>query len=105
MGYARGSGPYLDGKPLGGANDWQKILNESWPEKDEQGNGCARNVYYAPIDKIIPCIVRLDFAQDGEMVLDGTAERWTRSHVYVTLDDARVSHHAVWVRARDVRRR
>jgi hypothetical protein len=80
------------------------VLNESWPEQDSKGPH-ARNIPEQPANNHRPCIVRLVFKDDGETILDGRATRWTRTHVYVSVNDPRVPGYSVWVKAEDVRRR
>ena len=81
----------------------QTVLNEAWPLRDRDGRH-ARGIPDQPHP--IDVDVRLELATDGEQWLPGRAQRWTRTHVYVTaLNDARVRPPGVWVLAADVRRR
>lgn len=74
---------------------WQHIENEHWPDNPRGWrNHPGINVR-----------VRLVFETDGETWLDGVARRWDRTHVYVEVDDRRVSINGVWVRPVDVQRR
>lgn len=50
--------------------------------------------------------VRIEFETDGEVWLLCRAQRWTRTHVWVTgLVDERLLQRFVWVLVEDVRRR
>lgn len=100
MTYDRGSGPYEDGRPV--QPRYQRVLNESWPQRDRTG-WHARGIKSA--DHTIPVTVRVDFEHDGECCLEGTADRWTRTHVHVAVLDERLQVKGVWVMARDVTRR
>lgn len=82
--------------------DAQRVLNESWPLRDKDG-GHARGIEDQPSP--IDVDVRIEWAQDGEEWIPGSASRWTRSHVFVRFQDVRSLTGFVWVRARDVRRR
>lgn len=86
----------------------QKVLNERWPLHDgttphARGINDARHADGTPWT--IDVHVRIELEHDGEVVLPGRAERWTRTHVYVVVEDQRVPWQKVWVRAEDVRRR
>lgn len=87
------------------AGKWQTILNSEFPQLDNNGNRHARNIREQPADRHILVHVRLEFEVDGEVVIDGRAERWTKSHVHVVADDPRLQVGGVWVRSGDVRRR
>jgi hypothetical protein len=80
----------------------QRVQNESWPLRDDKGQH-ARGINDQPHP--IDVTVRVVLEHDGEVFLPGQAVRWNRSHVYVTVSDERVPQQAVWVLARDVRRR
>jgi hypothetical protein len=86
----------------------QKVVNESWPQRDADGTRHARDVRPAKHPDRSPwaidVMVRLEFDVDGLVVLPGRAERWTKTHVYVVTDDPRVPWNRVWVRAGDVSR-
>ncbi|MFC5676084.1 hypothetical protein [Aeromicrobium endophyticum] len=86
----------------------QRVLNESWPQRDPDGSRHARNVHPAKRGDGTPWTidveVRLEFDVDGVVVLPGRAERWTKTHVYVVVDDPRVPWAHVWVSAGDVSR-
>jgi hypothetical protein len=104
----RGSGPYLDGRPLTPERLHQQILNQSWPQRDKDGFH-ARDVQPARRADGSPWTidveVRIEFDGDGETVLAGRAERWNATHVFVAaINDPRVPRPGVWVEARDVRR-
>jgi hypothetical protein len=79
----------------------QRVLNESWPLRDK-GGGHARGIEDQPSP--IDVEVRVEWSDDGEEWLPGTATRWNRSHVFVRFQDDRALVPFVWVRARDVRR-
>lgn len=81
MGYDRGSGEYRDGKPVRFSDVWQKVLNESWPERYPNGVGHARNVETQRAEKCIAVTVRIVCEENGEEFKDGIAERWTSTHV------------------------
>lgn len=83
---------YTAGPP---AARWQAILNASWPDNPR---GLP---HHEPID----VTARIVFEDDGEVWLDGTADRWVGQHVCVELDDPRLQVRYVWVDAGDVRRR
>lgn len=102
MDYDRGSGPYRDGEPMGPGSRYQKVENESWPLRDKNGFH-ARGIKTR--DYTIPVTVRLVFKRDGETFLEGRADRWTKTHVHVSLVDPRLQVDGVWVRAGDVKRR
>lgn len=107
--YDRGSGPYLDGRPLTAERLHQKILNQSWPQHDADGPH-ARNIRPAQHEDGSPWTidvdVRLELNDDGIVVLPGRAERWNGTHVFVAgIEDPRIPRPGVWVLAADVRRR
>lgn len=107
--YDRGSGPYLDGQPLTPERLHQRVLNQSWPQHDDNGPH-ARGIHPAQHDDGSPWTidvqVRIVLEHDGIVILDGRAERWTTTHVFVTaITDPRVPRPGVWVLASDVRRR
>jgi hypothetical protein len=52
----------------------------------------------------IAVMVRVVFERDGETWIEGSAMRWDRTRVCVTVNDVLLSSGYVWVRARDVRR-
>lgn len=79
----------------------QRVLNESWPLRDENGPH-ARGI---PDMGYIPVRVRIIFERDGEVQLDGHAVRWHGSSVCVAVWDDRLLATYVWVGAADVRRR
>ncbi|WP_435744870.1 hypothetical protein [Nocardioides sp. SYSU DS0663] len=79
----------------------QQVLNTSWPLKDDDGPH-ARGI--KDQEHPIPVRVRLVFEHDGEELLPGTAQRWTKTHVYVRVGDPRMQVAGVWVLAEDVRR-
>lgn len=85
----------------------QKVLNASWPQQDTNG-GHARDVKPARHGDgsawTIDVEARVELDPDGVVVLPGRAERWTKTHVYVVVEDPRVPWQAVWLRASDVRR-
>lgn len=87
------------------AGRWQKIANSEFPQLDKDGTRHARNIREQPADRHVLVHVRLEFEHDGEAVIEGRAERWTSSHVYVVSDDPRLQVGGVWVRSHDVRRR
>jgi hypothetical protein len=86
----------------------QKVMNESWPQRDADGSRHARDVRPAKHPDGSPwtigVMVRLEFDGDGVVVLPARAERWTKTHVYVVVVDQRVPWGRVWVRAGDVSR-
>jgi len=86
----------------------QRVLNQSWPQQDAKGFH-ARGIRPARHDDgslwTIDVLVRLDLSVDGEVIIEGRAERWTATHVYVVVNDPRVPGRQVWVRAQDVKRR
>lgn len=104
MVHDRGSGPYEDGKPVRPESVAQPVANESWPFQDSKGRH-SRGIEDQPADNRRDVWVRLELERDGEVVLEGRAARWNRSHVYVHVNDPRVPRQAVWVRAKDVRPR
>jgi hypothetical protein len=86
----------------------QRVVNESWPRVGADGTRHARDVKPARHDDGSPwtvdVIVRLELDVDGVVVLPGRAERWTKTHVYVVVDDPRVPWGRVWVVSADVSR-
>lgn len=103
---ARDANGYLySGYPSERAKTYQKLLNESWPEHYPNGAGHARNVKTQPNDKRIPVTVRIVWECDGEEFREGVADRWTATHVHVSLGDQRLQVPGIWVLAADVRRR
>lgn len=86
----------------------QKVLNASWPLHDGT-TPHARGIHDAQREDGSPWTidveVRVELEHDGVVVLAGRAERWTRTHVYVVVEDPRVPWQKVWLRAADVRRR
>lgn len=78
----------------------QKVLNQEWPLRDKDGPHARGIRDHDPI----PVRVRLVLEHDGEVVLPGEAQRWTRTHVYVRVGDPRLQVAGVWVVAADVRR-
>ncbi|MDN4173899.1 hypothetical protein QWY28_13140 [Nocardioides sp. SOB77] len=88
--------------PGGSPIPLQRVLNEAWPLRRKDGTPHAEGI---PDRDPIPVRVRLVFEHDGESYLDGRAQRWTRTHVFVAVSDARIKIGAVWVQASDVRRR
>ena len=80
----------------------QRVLNESWPLTRKDGTKHANGI---PDRDPIPVRVRLVFERDGEVFVDGRAQRWTPTHVFVAVGDPRIQIGAVWVAASDVRRR
>jgi hypothetical protein len=87
----------------------QKVLNESWPQRDADGSPHARGVSPAVHADGSPWTIdvdaRIELNDDGEVILPGRAERWTKTHVYVVVTDPRVPWGKVWLSATDVRRR
>lgn len=79
----------------------QRVLNESWPLRDENGPH-ARGI--RDQDRI-PVRVRLVLERDGVIELDGHATRWHGRSVCVTVWDERLLVTHVWVDAGDVVRR
>lgn len=79
---------------------YQQVLNASWPLVDKDGNPHANGI---PDQDPRPVRARLVFERDGETVLDGLAQRWTDTHVFVRVPDTRVQIAAVWLRLEDVR--
>lgn len=86
----------------------QKVLNASWPLHDGT-TAHARNIHDARHADGSPWTIdveaRVELEHDGIVVLPGRAQRWTRTHVYVVVEDERVPWQKVWLRAADVRRR
>lgn len=82
----------------------QKVLNQSWPLQDKNGKH-ARGIPDQPPDKQLDVTVRLQLEHAGEVLVDGRAVRWTKTHVYIHTNDPRVPGPGVWLLARDVRRR
>lgn len=80
----------------------QRVANESWPMQDAKGKH-ARGINDQPVDNQRQVLVRLELADDGEVVLPGRATRWNRSHVFCVVDDPRVPNQMIWLRARDVK--
>jgi hypothetical protein len=76
---------------------FQDVLNQSWPAPDV----AKRIKDPASID----VTVRLAFARDGEVWLDGVGTRWHGHHVFVRIEDTRLRLPFVWVDASNVRRR
>jgi len=108
--YHRGSGPYVDGRPLTAETLYQRVLNEDWPLRDPDGARHARGISDRPIDEQRPVTARLELHRDGVVYLPGRAARWTdlpadRAHVLVIVDDPRVPRGMVWLRFTDVRPR
>ena len=104
MPHDRGSGPYKDGKPVTYESRHQRVENESWPERDQDGNWHARNIREQPAANHVDVEVRCVFAVDGECWVPGRATRWTASHVMIDVNDERVIGRKLWVEAGDVRR-
>lgn len=84
-------------------NRHQDVLNESWPMRDAKGFH-ARGIDDQPIERQMGVLVRLVFENDGEDFLPATATRWTKTHVFVVVNDPRVQRGQVWVKAEDARR-
>lgn len=86
----------------------QDVLNRSWPLRDADGFH-ARGINPAQHPDGTPWTIditaRVELKDDGVVFLPGRAERWTKTHVYVVVDDARVPWGFVWLQARDVQRR
>lgn len=81
----------------------QAVANEAWPQRGKDGRPHARDV---PMHMgKLPVRVRVEWQDDGVEVIDATATRWTRSHVYCEWSDRRLPIDGLWVRARDVVRR
>jgi len=80
---------------------WQEILNQSWPLADDHGKRHARGI----ANRVpIAVRVRVVFELDGETWLDGQALRWHGRCVYVEVGDRRMQVRGVWVDADDVNR-
>lgn len=99
---------YTDGAPgdrptYGEPGRKQRVLNERWPLMAADGRRHAEGIrdQAEPVD----VEVRLELETDGEVWLPGRAQRWTRTHVWVTgLADERLAQRFVWVLVEDVRR-
>lgn len=83
--------------------NWQRVLNQSWPLRDDKGQPHARGI--KDVDHPIPVTVRIIWEHDGEEHLDGIATRWHGRSVHVAISDWRAQVQGVWVDAADVRRR
>lgn len=88
--------------PAERAKHYQKVLNQSWPLRHPDGSSHARGIDTRPA---IDVTVRLVLERDGETFLDGQADRWTKTHVHVSLSDPRLQVNGAWVLAEDVKRR
>lgn len=89
--------------PSSRAELFQKVLNESWPLHDGK-TFHARGIDDQPVERRMGVLVRLVFENDGEDFLPATATRWTKTHVFVVVNDPRVQNGQVWVKAEEVRR-
>lgn len=87
--------------PDPGHTPHQRVLNESWPLRDEKGPHARGIKDRTPI----PVRVRVVFEHDGEQWLDGQATRWHGRSVRVAVHDTRLIVPGVWVDAADVTRR
>ena len=95
----------MAGDAYGGPNPpggWQSVLNQSWPLVDDKGRRHAEGI---PRRAPIAVTARIVFDVDGEVWLEGTADRWHGRYVCVELHDPRLQVRYVWVDASDVRRR
>lgn len=81
---------------------WQRVENEAWPERDENGPH-ALSIPIEPTERT-PVRVRLKLARDGWVILDGVIERRANGCVYVRVDDPRVTLGFAWVTEGDVQR-
>lgn len=79
----------------------QQVLNQDWPLTRGDGTKHAEGI---PDQPPRPVRARVVFEHDGEEWLQGRAQRWTRTHVFVAIMDARLQIGAVWLRVEDVRR-
>jgi hypothetical protein len=77
----------------------QEVLNECWPPGD-----MARRIKPASPDRFVKVIVRVEFEHDGWTEIAGTAQRWWRNHVCISVGDPRLRTMYVWLDAADVRR-
>lgn len=86
----------------------QKVLNESWPLRDASGphaRGINPSRHADDSPWVIDVEVRVELEHDGVLMLPARAERWTKTHVYVVVNDPRVPWGKIWLKAQDVRRR
>ena len=83
----------------------QKVLNESWPFRDSNGDRHARGLDDKPANEQVDVVVRVEFDQDGETYLAGRAIRWTdnNTHACVVVNDPHLLTGHLWVRTRDTR--
>jgi len=87
--------PTLDPMPIYGdayggpppRRQWQRVLNTSWPLRDDKSQPHARGIKDA--EHPIAVTVRIIWEVDGEEWIDGTATRWHGRSVFVRVDDAR----------------
>lgn len=78
------------------------MLNQEFPLVRKDGTRHAAGI---PDHPRRPVRARVVFEHDGEEYLDGLAQRWTKTHVFVVIPDTRLQIGALWLRAEDVRAR
>lgn len=87
--------------PDPGHTPHQRVLNVSWPLRDEKGPH-ARGIRDQPQ---VPVTARIVFEHDGPVEVDCQAVRWHGRHVCVYAHDTRLIVPYVWLDAADITRR
>lgn len=78
----------------------QRVLNERWPYRDEQGDH-ARDGVTRRHDRPA-ATARVVFARDGEQLLQGHVTRVANGCVYFEAADDRLVRFGVWLPGDDV---
>lgn len=60
---------------------------------------------YRRRDDPLPVRARVIWDEFGEEFVEGQAVRWDSTHVYVEIDDRRLTTNGVWLKPSDVYRR